>query len=65
MIDAHYQDQSDKPEDLSDEEWKERCRIVSVIFGLERLDKAGFVYVPVDKQDCYNMTSEVLREREM
>lgn len=60
LIDAYYQDQSDKPKNITKKEWNERARVVDAIFGDERMDSPGLLYLLVDKADSFDIASKTL-----
>jgi hypothetical protein len=55
LIDNHYQNSSDQPEDVPDEEWERREQVIERLLDKHdsgHPDKCGFSYILVDKHDC-------------
>lgn len=53
LIDCSYWDQSDKPDEISDEEWKARARFVEAIDVLDTpCSRVGFVFIISDENDA-------------
>lgn len=59
--DFHYQDQSDKPDSVSDKEWKKRGKIWKEIFADTDVPrKAGFTFNIFNKYDSWRVAKYVL-----
>jgi hypothetical protein len=62
LIEKEYQNQSDQPDDVSDEEWKARKELVERI--LDKHDsampsKCGFIWALMDHNDCMWVSHQV------
>lgn len=61
--DYHYQDQCDKPEHISEEEWEERYNVWDELLGYDRISSRGFLYTFCCSYDLDTMTIfEKIRE---
>jgi hypothetical protein len=55
LINNEYQDQTDQPEDVSDEEWDRRDQLIDRLLNKHDSgmpSKCGFSFVLMDKHDC-------------
>lgn len=58
LVDFHYQDQTDKPSDIPDDEWNERERIVEAILDIDsgaRASRCGLVFQFADVNDVFSI----------
>ena len=54
--DYHYQDQCDRPEHISEEEWEERYKTWDEIIGYDTISSRGFLYTFCGAYDLDTMT---------
>jgi uncharacterized Zn-finger protein len=62
LIDNHYQNSSDQPENVSDEEWERRYQVVERLLDKHdsgHADKCGLSYILMDKHDCMWIVDQV------
>ena len=56
FVDCHYQNQSDQPDNVSDEEWDKRRETVEAIGILDMPpSRAGFIFVFADEHDIFDI----------
>lgn len=62
FVDSHYQNQSDRPEDTSSEEWEARGDLVDRMLDRDyggRPGHAGFVFVLANASDCMYIADRI------
>lgn len=62
LVDFHYQDSADKPDDVSKQEWRARAKVVDRILSKDDsgvASRCGFCRVLTDEQDCMKVASYV------
>jgi len=62
LLDFHYQNQSDKPDDISAQEWKKRAKVVNRLLDKDDSgmpSRCGFYRVLTDEMDCMKVASYV------
>lgn len=63
FLDKHYQDQTDRPETISQEEWDDREALVETLFGsVDTYAQGGLTYNFCSEQDAYRIAFEVKNE---
>jgi hypothetical protein len=56
--DFHYQNSTDKPDHISDKEWRHRCRTWDKIFSVDRFSvfsNCGFVFPIFEERHCFEV----------
>jgi hypothetical protein len=62
LVDFHYQSNSDKPDDVSDQEWKKRYKVVNRLLSKDSSgnpSRCGFYRTLTDEMDCMKIASYV------
>jgi|SRR5579884_2410585 len=59
LIDSHYQNQTDQPEEVSDEEWQQRRKLTDEIFIDGRPSRDGLTFVLADYWDTLEIARRV------
>src|SRR6266576_1987819 len=61
LKDAHYQNQTDQPEGISDKEWKERERVIDGIFDeIGIFSNSGLIFKLLDRHDDFYIARDVV-----
>lgn len=63
LIDFHYQNQGDKPDEISEEEWQKRADIWDEIFQTSDIPAlAGFTWIIMDKVNAMTTAMKLKKE---